>query len=120
MKVRSIIAAAAVLAMTACSSSSSAASAGADGIYNAGTYTGSADGKNGPVTVEVTVSDTAITEVKVTEHQETEGIADPAIADVPAAIVEKNSTDVDGSTGATITSDAIKAAVDAALESAKK
>lgn len=120
MKTKSIFAAAAVLALTACSSSSSAASAAADGIYNAGTYTASAAGKNGDVTVEVTVSDTAITDVKITAQAETEGIADDALKNIPAAIVEANSTDVDGATGATITSDAIKAAVDAALAEAKK
>ena len=36
--------------------------------FNAGTYTASANGMNGAVTVEVTFSDSAITDVKVTEH----------------------------------------------------
>lgn len=36
--------------------------------FNAGTYTASATGMNGAVTVEVTFSDSAITAVKVTER----------------------------------------------------
>lgn len=43
--------------------------------FNAGTYTASANGMNGAVTVEVTFSDSAITDVKVTEQAETPAIA---------------------------------------------
>ena len=80
-----------------------------------GTYTGAANGMGGAVNVTVTVEGGKITSVEVGEHQETAGISDPAIEQVPAAIVEAQSTDVDGVAGATVTSDAIKAAVDAAL-----
>ncbi len=93
-------------------------STGGEGKYTAGTYTGSAPGKNGDVTVEVTLSSDAITEVKVTDHAETAGIADPAIEEVPAAIVEAQSLSVDTVSGATITSQAIIDASKAALESA--
>ena len=53
----------------------------------------------------------AISDVQVLSHSETLGISDPAIEQIPAAIVEAQSTDVDGVAGATVTSDAIKAAV---------
>lgn len=76
---------------------------------------GTAEGHNGPLTVAVTMDGDTITDVVVTEHSETEGLADPAISDVPAAIVETNSTDVDTVSGATVTSNAIMAAVDNAL-----
>lgn len=82
---------------------------------NDGVYQGSAAGRNGEISVEVTVTDGAIANVTVTEHAETEGLSDPAIADVPAAIVDANSTDVDVVTGASLTSRAIMAAVDQAL-----
>ena len=61
--------------------SGSAASSAAmeEARFPAGTYTGTAQGKNGDVTVEVTLSDSAITDVKVTEQSETEGIADGAL-----------------------------------------
>ena len=76
---------------------------------------GTADGHNGPLTVAVTMDGDTITDVVVTDHTETEGLADPAISDVPAAIVEANSTDVDVASGATITSEAIVKAVEIAL-----
>ena len=89
-----------------------------EGKFTAGTYTGTAPGKNGDVTVEVTLTSDAIKEVKVTEHQETAGISDPAIETVPAEIVEAQSLNVDLVSGATITSQAIVDAAKAALESA--
>lgn len=86
--------------------------------YKDGTYPGEAQGMK-PLKVSVEVKDGKIAKVEVVEHEETEGIADPALDQVPAAIVEKNSTEVDSVSGATITSDAIKEAVNKALESAK-
>lgn len=83
--------------------------------YTAGTYTATADGNNGPVTVEVTVSDTAITAVKVTEQAETESIAAPAIERIPQAIVDNQSLAVDAVAGATNTSNAILNAVTDAI-----
>ena len=82
---------------------------------NDGVYQGSAAGRNGEISVEVTVTDGAIANVTVLEHTETEELSDPAIADVPAAIVDANSTDVDVVSGATLTSKGIIAAVDEAL-----
>ena len=77
------------------------------------------DGRNGPIVVEVTVEGDTITDVKVLEHSETVGVGAVAVDWMPGRIVEANSTDVDGVTGATITSDAIKAAVVSAIEAAK-
>lgn len=87
----------------------------APGDYEDGTHTATVDGHNGPLTVEVTVGNGTITGVAVTEHSETDGLSDPAIEDVPAAIVENNSTDVDIVSGATVTSEAIMEAVNQAL-----
>lgn len=83
--------------------------------YNDGTYEATVDGRNAPLSVEVTVADGAITAVVVTDHAETEELTDSAIADVPTAIVDANSTDVDVVSGASITSNAIMVAVDEAL-----
>jgi len=77
----------------------------------AATYTASAEGKMGPVTVEVTFEDGVITDVSVTDQQETEGVADPALEQIPAAIVEQQSVAVDVVSGATYTSTAIIEAV---------
>ena len=56
--------------------------------------------------------------VEVTEHKESAGISDAAIADIPASIVESQSLNVDTVSGATHTSDAILDAVKAALTEA--
>ncbi len=79
--------------------------------FTAGTYTASAKGMNGDVTVEVVFEADKIVSVAVTAHNETPGLSDPAVANVPAAIVEQQSLAVDTVAGATITSNAILAAV---------
>ena len=86
--------------------------------FNAGTYTASANGMNGAVTVEVTFSDSAITDVKVTEQAETPAIASGALEQIPADIVAHQSLAVDTVTGATITSKAILAAVEDCVKQA--
>ena len=109
------------LLLAGCGGSSSAAAestATSTGSLPAGTYTGSAPGRNGTVTVEVTLSDSAITDVTVTDSKETENIGTAAIEQLPAKIVEKQSYAVDGLSGATLSSNAVKNAVKAALESA--
>lgn len=79
--------------------------------YTPGAYRASAEGKIGPVTVEVVFTEDAIDSVAVVEHTETESIAAGAIERVPKAIVDAQSLNVDSVSGATITSDAIVAAV---------
>lgn len=87
----------------------------ADAMPADGVYEGSANGMGGAVKVAVTVSGGKITAVEVVEHSETAGISDPAIEQMPAKIVDAQSTDVDAVAGATVTSEAIKEAVKAAL-----
>ena len=87
------------------------------GAY-AQSYQVSGTGKNGEVNVSVTIEDGVIKSVTVGEHQETPGICEPAIEKIPAAIVENQSIAVDAVTGATLTSNAIKNAVEKALTQA--
>lgn len=84
----------------------------AQGAYQAGTYTAKGAGKNGDVAVEVVFSADKLESVTVKEHEETAGIADPAIEKIPAAIVTGQTLAVDAVAGATITGDAILAAVE--------
>lgn len=86
--------------------------------YTDGTWQGEGQGM-APLKVEVEVKEGKIANVTVLEHAETEGISEPALEQIPALIVEKNSTDVDAVAGATVTSNAIKDAVNKALENAK-
>ena len=84
---------------------------GEAGLYTPGTYSGSSEGRNGPLEVSVTFDANAITAVVVTSHTETASISDPAIEKIPSAIVAGQTLAVDVIAGATITSDAILAAV---------
>ena len=90
--------------------SSTAAASTADAIYTAGTYTATAEGCLSDVTVTVTVSDKAITDVRVDASGETAELGGKAAEELPGEIIRSQSTDVDGYTGATLTSDAIKQA----------
>lgn len=92
-----------------------APAAAAAAIPADGTYSGSANGMGGALEVQVTVEGGRITEVTVGNHKETPGISDPAIEQIPAAIVAAQSTDVEAVASATVTSTAIKEAVNAAL-----
>lgn len=78
---------------------------------------GTAIGMGGDVKVKVTTADGKITAVEVIEHHETPAISDPAIEQIPGAIVAAGSTDVEIISGATITCKAIMQAVDNALSS---
>lgn len=83
-----------------------------------GTYTATAAGVVGELKVEVTFAGGAISAVKVAEHNETADLGGVAAERIPAAIVENQSVLVDGMSGATITSDAIKTAVKDCIEQA--
>ena len=84
-------------------------SAGSQG--SGGALTGTADGFMGPITVEVTMDGDTITAVTVVSNSETPEIAGNALEQIPAAIVEANSPDVDIVAGATYTSNGIINAV---------
>ena len=90
-----------------------------DAVYKDGSYAGVGKGRNGDINVTVTVKDSKISEVKIDSHQETAGIADPAIEKIPEIIVKANGTEIDAVSGATMTSQGILSAVNNALESAK-
>jgi uncharacterized protein with FMN-binding domain len=88
------------------------------GGYTPGTYTATVKGYHGDVTVKVTVDKTKITAVTAEGLNETAGVGSRAIEQLPDAIVKANSAKVDGVSGATMTSNAVKSAVKAALEQA--
>ncbi|MDO4547131.1 MAG: FAD-binding protein, partial [Clostridia bacterium] len=81
-------------------------------------FVGTGLGIDGEVVVKITVEDGKMTNVEVLEHNETPGIGDRAVAQLPEAIVTAQSTDVETVSGATMTSKAILDAVDEALAQA--
>ena len=80
-----------------------------------GALTGTADGYIGPITVAVTMDGDKIASVEVLSNSETIEIAGGALEQIPKAIVEANSPDVDVVSGATYTSKGIMNAVKDAL-----
>ena len=73
----------------------------------------------GDVKVKVTMDGDKIAKIDVLSHNETSGISDPAFEQIPAAIIEAQSADVDVVAGATKTSEALIAAVKDALSQVK-
>ena len=90
------------------------------GLYKPGTYTATETGYNTevPMEVSVTVSKDKIEKIEVTKHEETDGIGSAVIEKMPEKIIEAQSTEVDAFTGATETSKALIAAVNACLKEA--
>lgn len=77
--------------------------------------TGESQGYGGPLKVLVTMDRGKIASVQVTEHHETQGVGTRAIDSMPEAMVSAGSWDVDTVSGATVTSNALRAAVQNAL-----
>jgi len=88
-----------------------------DGLFNPGTYTGEGQGLS-KIKVEVTVTEDKITDIKVVEHNETPGVGDVALEQIPAEIIEYQSLGVDIVAGATMSSNGIIEAITQALEKA--
>ena len=87
------------------------------GLYVPGTYTAEATGM-GVVTVNVTVDANAITAVEIDGPGETPGIGLAAIDPLGEQVMAAQSAEIDGVTGATLTSTAVRTAVAAALAEA--
>ena len=86
--------------------------------FTPGTYTGAGEGRADAITVEVTFAADRIEDIKVVDHEETVFISDVALQDLPARIVEMQSTGVDTVTGATLSSMGVIAAVEDAAQQA--
>lgn len=105
------IAAAAALAVASMSASAA--------TYVPGTYTYKVNAHNASMTVAVTVSKHKIEKIDWSKNLETIGVGQLALEKVGGRILEKQSLGVDGVTGATISSMALKYAVGECLKQAK-
>ena len=108
-------------ALAACNaaSSSTAASAGAAGSYIPGTYTGTAEGISSTVKVTMTFSDSAVTDVVVDTSGETASYGAAAAEELKNQLLNAGSDEIDGVSGSTITSDAVKKAAKSCFAQAK-
>ena len=82
------------------------------------TFTHSAKGFGGDITVTITVTDGVLTDVAAQGSDETAGVGSQAVEQLPAAILEAGSPEVDGLSGPTLSSNALKQAARAAMEEA--
>ena len=112
-----------VASMTACSTGkpaeTPAAAEEAAKLYVAGTYSASEEGFAGKVTVTITTSESEITDVKVEGPNETPDKGGAAMEKLQGELLKAQSAEVDAVSGSTVTSDAVKKAMAAAIEKAK-
>ena len=89
-------------------------------IYNNGTYTATAYGYDGDIEVSVTIENDVIVDITGVTYESDSWYYDSAAPHVISQILNTQSTQVDAYSGATYSSDAIMAAVAAALDMARK
>ena len=91
----------------------------AESTYQSGTYEATEAGFGGDVTVEMTFNESRITDVKIVGESETDGVGSKAVEALPAAILEAQSAEVDGISGASFTSKAIVLAAQDCIDQAR-
>lgn len=83
-----------------------------------GSFEGTSNGMQGPITAKITVKDSKITAIEFTENKETPNVTAVAFERIPNQIIENQSLSVDAVTGATLSSFGIMGAVTNAAKSA--
>jgi len=89
-----------------------------NGLYKAGTYTGTGQGKDGPVKVQVTVNKNKIKQVKVLSIHDNQVLSAEATKKITKEIVADQTTKVDVVSGATHSSNGIIQGAKKALKKA--
>ena len=112
------LAGAASIAMAGVGLNSLNAKAAADGIYTPGTYSATATGM-GMVTVTATFDENSIVDVVLDVSQETPNIGQLAAEALKAQVLEAQGAEIDGVSGATLTSEAVRVALNNCIAQAK-
>ena len=112
------LAGAASLAMAGVGLNSLNAKAAADGIYTPGTYSATATGM-GTVTVTATFDENALVDVVLDLAEETPAIGQAAKDELIAQVMAAKSADIDGVSGASLTSEAVRKALNNCIAQAK-
>ena len=90
----------------------------AEGLYQPGTYSGSAQGFGGDVEVTVEVTENEITSVSITGAAETPEVGGAALPELEKQVMDSQGSEVEGVSGATFTSTAVRDALADALAQA--
>ena len=85
-----------------------------------GKYIGEANGRNGPMKVEVTVNQNKIINIQVLSHRESAGLSDAPLTQLPNEIIDRQTLKVDNIAGATFSSQGLINATQNALSKATK
>ena len=88
-------------------------------VYTPGTYTATAPGFGGDVTVTLTVDETSILEATIDAPGETESIGQAAAKELAQQIMERQSFEIDAVSGASNTSRAVRQALESCVAQAK-
>lgn len=91
----------------------------AAGIFIPGTYTGEAQGYGGKVTVTITTDEGAILEVSAVGDSETPTVGGAALESLAAQVLAAQSAEIDGVSGASLTSKGVREAAQAAIDAAQ-
>ena len=97
-----------------------AQAAKADASSVDGTYTGTGTGRNGDITLSVTIADGKITQIENVSNKETPKYWAEAVKLFDSILAANGTDGVDAVSGATLSSDGILAAVDDALAKASQ
>lgn len=90
-----------------------------DTVYKDGSYIGTGKGTGGDMEVTVTITDGKISDIVVNSHAESSDIGAPALDKLIQNAIAANSAEIDGASGATMTSDGFREAVAQALAKAQ-
>ena len=92
--------------------------AAADGIYTPGTYSATATGM-GTVTVTATFDENSIVDVVLDVAEETPAIGQMAAEELKAQVLAAQGAEIDGVSGASLTSEAVRAAMNNCIAQAR-
>ncbi len=98
--------------------SSVASASGLEGLYIPGTYTATAKGM-GEVKMTATFDANKITDIQLDVSQETKDIGQAAADELVSQLLASQSSDIDGVSGATLTTNAVKQCLDDCIKQAK-
>ena len=115
---RGSLAGAASLAMAGVGLSAVGTKASAAGIYTPGTYSATATGM-GTVTVTATFDENSIVDVVLDVSEETPAIGQVAKDELLSQVMAAQSAEIDGVSGASLTSEAVRVAMNNCIAQAK-
>ena len=117
-KTLTIAVAALMLAVSGCSESKTETES-SDARFTPGTYTAEADGFGGTVSVSITAGENSIEKAEIIGKDETESVGQAAFETLTQQLIDAQSAEIDGVSGATFTSNAVKEAAQKAISQAE-